>query len=105
MITEQQLRGLLGSEQYRNKSLQEVFDVGHSAYGPIKMYLREDVLLELESPFFKTVIDCSQVQQTEDGPSIKALGEKIDEIVIDEINQELIEKLWNVNQPTASESR
>lgn len=95
LITEQQLREMIGSEQQRNLAVKRALEGRRASYGWIQLVLEEEQLLEVQSSIFNTIINIDRVQQTEDGPSIKALGEKLDEIIIEELNEFLTEKLWN----------
>jgi len=94
-IQEDDLESIVGTKSYRSKAVKEALAQGRAAYGPITLEVDlEASLLTVDGPFFQSVLDLSQVTQTEDGASIKAVREEIDLIVREQTEEHLIEVYW-----------
>lgn len=92
---EEDLEQIVGSKSYRGAAIKESLTNGRAAYGPVDLNVSlQTSIMEVRGPFFDTVLDLSQLQQTEDGVSIKAVREKLDEIIRDQTEEHLVETYW-----------
>jgi len=94
IINTNTLRELTGNKQSRNQALKRALDGNRASYGWLELKA-QDGLLYVESNPFCTVINTDRVVQTEDGPSIEALGGTFDEVVVQNVNESVKEYLWN----------
>ena len=94
LITVDELRETAGNKQARNQALQRALDGKRASYGWLELTV-EDGLLYVEGNPFDTVINTNRVAQTEDGPSIAALGEQFDVVAVTNTEEAVRDFLWN----------
>jgi hypothetical protein len=94
-LQESDLSTIVGTKEYRGHAVREAISEGRSAYGPITLFVDlETSVMEVEGPFFSTILDLRELQQTEDGVSVKAVRDELDSIVCEQTEEKIIEAYW-----------
>jgi len=94
-FTSSDLDNIIGSEQYRNNAIKESLSEGRAAYGPVDLFVETEAsMMEVRGPFFNTVLDLRKLTQTEDGVSVKAVREEIDDVISSQVEEYIAEQFW-----------
>jgi len=94
-ITESDLERLVGTKSYRSNAVQEALSEGRAAYGPVNIYVDlETSMLEVEGPFFNTMLDLREMTQTTEGVSVADVREQIDDVVAEQTKEHVVEEFW-----------
>lgn len=84
---------IIGSIEYRRKAVEEVVQIGRSAYGPIELrYDSDSEMLTLNS-FFKTTLSMRYYKRGEN-ILFEKLRKDIDKIIKEKACKQLIDDLW-----------
>jgi len=94
-FTESDLEAIIGTKSYRNNAIKESLNTGRAAYGPVDLFVETEAsMMEVRGPFFDTVLDLRELTQTENGVSIKAVREEIDDVISSQVEEYIAEQFW-----------
>lgn len=94
-ITESDLSELVGSKSYRSNAVQEALSEEKAAYGPINIYVDlESSMLEVEGPFFNSMLDLREMTRTTEGVSVADVRDRLDDLVVEQTEKHIVGEFW-----------
>lgn len=93
-VTLQDVRDVIGSDNYRNQCVREALANGKSRMGPLTLRVNaQSQMMEVTSTKHKTMVDLSALT-TEADSSVKKVREKLDSIAMTWIGDTVHEFFW-----------
>lgn len=95
-LDDDDLRELIGTQEYRNRAIRELYNQGRTAYGPIDLvYDSTAGTVEVQSEVFSTLLDAAELRHGDDGfPLVNEMRDALDRVVKREVEQYIENKFW-----------